>query len=694
VSASKRNPSAIGAILCAALAAFSAAQAPVPWVPGLTRLSDTEVLLALEAPGKNKANAVGDFNEWSPTATPMSKDGDRFWVRIGGLIPGKEYVYQYWIDDAIHIGDPYAAKVVDAYFDPEILQDGAFPGLIRYAREAEGPASVFTAGPAPASVRKPFVKPAPEDLLIYETLVRDFTPGHSFAGLRDSLPYFKRLGINALELMPVMEFEGNSSWGYNPSYVFAVDKYYGPAEELKKLIQSAHELGIAVILDVVLNHAMGQHPLIRMYWDNASGKPAAGNPFANLVPRHDYNVGFDLDYESPFTRSYYKRFLQYWLREFQADGFRIDLSKGLTQKNTLGDIAAWGHLDPSRVAILEDLAGAAREADPDAYLILEHFADNEEEKLLASKGFLLWGNSAFDHGAAMAGRVDADFDWAYSGNRGWADRRLVSYMESHDEERLMRQAEMNGLGNGTYDTKAPGTALERAKMTALFLFGIPGPKMMWQFGEWGDDRARGTTAEERMGKKPLPEEYRRDPARKKLWDAYAGLLHFRQRYPDAFRAGAFTWKPDGAVRTWRIAHAGLNAFAVGNFAVTSGKLAFDRPGTWYDYFTRETFTLSSPAEIALKPGEYHLWIDRPVFAEAADVSAFPVPASLNPEKAAVSLRGADARKPGATAPHKTAFRPDGGMGLTVIDARGGLWDLAGRSVWKKRSERRPGTAPR
>jgi 1,4-alpha-glucan branching enzyme len=679
MNSSARNRPGIVTLLCTALAASGMAQAPNPWVPGLTRLSDTEVLLALEAPGKGKVNAVGDFNGWSATANPMSKDGDRFWVRIGGLSPGKEYVYQYWIDDAIKIGDPYAAKVVDYVSDPEIIEEGSYPGLIRYARESDGPASAFTAGPAPASIRKPFVKPDPENLLIYETLVRDYAQSHTFAELRDSLPYFKRLGINALELMPVMEFEGNVSWGYNPSYVFAVDKYYGPADELKKLIQAAHEQGVAVILDVVLNHAMGQHPLIRMFWDEAAGKPAAGNPFANLAPKHDFNVGWDLNYESAFTRSYYKRLLQYWIREFQADGYRIDLSKGLTQNNTLGDIAAWGRLDLSRVAILDDLAGAAREADPDVYLILEHFADNDEETLLASKGFMLWGNSAFDHGYAIAGRVDVDFDWAYSGNRGWPARRLVSYMESHDEERLVHQAEMNGLGNGSYDAKEPGTALERAKMAALFLFGIPGPKMMWQFGEWGDDRAVGATPEERMGKKPLPAEYRRDPARKKLWDAYAGLLRFRRLYPDAFRSGTFSWKPDGAVRTWRIAHAGLNAFAVGNFSVTPDKLAFDRPGTWYDYFTREKFTLSSSAEIALKPGEYHLWTDRPVFAEAVDVSAFPVPASLNPEKAAVSL----ARRPDAPALRKTAFRRDGGMGLTVIDARGGRWNLAGRSHWEK-----------
>lgn len=670
-----RRSSVKGAILfLGAVLGQGEAQVPTPWNPGVTRVSTTEALFALEAPGKGKASLVGDFNGWNIAAHPMSKDGDRFWVRITGLSPGKEYIYQYWIDDAVKIGDPYAEKVVDFHSDPEIIRDGVYPGLIPFTREFDGLASVFRAGTATPSVRTPFTKPDPENLMIYETLIRDFTQSHTFAELRDSLAYFKRLGINAIELMPVMEFENNVGWGYNPSYPFAVDKYYGPAEELRKLIVAAHAQGIAVILDIVLNHAMGQHPLIRMYWDQAGSRPAAGGPFANPTPMHNYNVGFDLNYESAFTRAYYKRVLQYWLREFQVDGFRIDLSKGLTQKNTLGDIAGWGRLDPSRVAILEDLAQAAREADPDAYLILEHFADNEEEKLLASKGFLLWGNSSFDHGHAIAGNTAMDFDWAYSGNRTWTTRRLVSYMESHDEERLVHRAQLNGLSSGAYNAKDLGTALERAKLTALFLFGIPGPKMMWQFGEWGDDRAHGTTAEERMGRKPMPGAWRQDPARRKLWHAYAGLLHFRRDHAEAFKAGTFAWKPAGAVRTWDLKHGSVNAFAVGNFGVTADRISFAQAGTWYDYFSREKFTVSGAMEVPLKPGEWHLWVDRPVFAPEPEVSAFAVPPVLNPERVTVGVRPAVAR----ARVRKPTLRRDPGAGLTVFDSRGNRKTLAGR----------------
>ena len=103
-------------------------------------------------------------------------------------------------------------------------------------------------------------------------LLRDFLAAHDWNTLTDTLDYFTELGINAIELMPVSEFEGNESWGYNPSFYFAADKYYGPASDLKVFIDSCHGQGIAVILDMVLNHSYGQSPLVQLYFDEASGK--------------------------------------------------------------------------------------------------------------------------------------------------------------------------------------------------------------------------------------------------------------------------------------------------------------------------------------------------------------------------------------------------------------------------------------
>jgi hypothetical protein len=658
--------------------AVAGAVPPLPLNPGIQHVSETEVMLCLTAPGKGKVNAVGDFNNW--TATPqsaMAKDGDKFWVTVGGLTPGKEYAFQYWIDDGIKVGDPYADKVVDFRFDPQIIAEGGYPGLIPYMREFDGPATVFRAG-MPTAPKAPaaFVRPPPENLLIYEVLVRDFVKTHSFKEMKDSLAYFKRLGVNAIELMPVNEFEANESWGYNTSYFMAVDKYYGPAADLKAFIDAAHAQGLAVILDVVLNHMMGQSPLVRMYWDNTANAPSATSPYANVSARHPYSVGFDMNYESAHTMEYFKAGLKYWLKEFNVDGYRIDLSKGLTQKNTFGDVPAWGRMDPSRIKILDELAAAARTVSKDAYLILEHFADNDEEKLLASKGFLLWGNAWWDFGGAMAGDIGKSFKWSNAvEGRGWANHYGIAYMESHDEERMMEHALLHGASAGSYNIKDFATALERYKLTAAFFLGVPGPKQMWQYGEYGDDRARGDTKTgAHMAKKPLPEAWKSDAARLRLWNTWAGLLRLRGNHAAAFKDGAFTWKPDGAVRFWSINHATLKAHTVGNFGLTESRGSLPA-GTWYDYFSREKVVVPSETQFNLKPGEYHVFTDRELFAAQADLSAFPVPASLNPTKVAVGLAGKDPSKKARKAGRVTSAT---GAVRMVDDSRGKARDLSGR----------------
>jgi 1,4-alpha-glucan branching enzyme len=117
--------------------------------------------------------------------------------------------------------------------------------------------------------------------------------------------------------MPVNEFEGNLSWGYNPNYYFAVDKFYGPKNKLKQLIDTCHQLGIAVISDMVLNHSFGTSPYVMLYWDKVNNRPSGANPIYNQVAKHDYNVGFDMNHESDVTKMYAGRILRLPLRPFE-----------------------------------------------------------------------------------------------------------------------------------------------------------------------------------------------------------------------------------------------------------------------------------------------------------------------------------------------------------------------------------------
>ncbi|MFM7700632.1 MAG: alpha-amylase family glycosyl hydrolase, partial [Bacteroidota bacterium] len=131
----------------------------------------------------------------------------------------------------------------------------------------------------------------------------------------------------------------------------AADKAYGTENDLKALVDSCHGRGIAVVLDVVMNHAFGQSPLAQLWWDAANNRPAANSPYFNPLPKHDFNVGNDFNHESPATRRLLNRVVKHWLTEYRVDGYRFDLSKGFTQTNTLGNTGAWGNYDAARVAL-------------------------------------------------------------------------------------------------------------------------------------------------------------------------------------------------------------------------------------------------------------------------------------------------------------------------------------------------------
>ena len=270
-----------------------------------------------------------------------------------------------------------------------------------------------------------------------------------------------------------------------------MDKYYGSPERFKSLVDEAHKRGIAIILDVVFNHAFGQSPLCSLYWDAAGNKPSVTNPWLNPDAKHPYNVGFDFNHESAATKDYVKRCLTYWLTEYKVDGFRFDLSKGFTQKQSTE--STMGNYDATRIAILKGYGDAIWATNPKASVILEHFAENSEEIELANYGFMLWGNLNYNYNEATMGFTStSNFSGIYYGNRGWSKPNLMGYMASHDEERLMFKNLQYGNSSGSYNIKTLATAFERNAMASVFFYTISGPKMLLQFGELGYDYSINT----------------------------------------------------------------------------------------------------------------------------------------------------------------------------------------------------------
>ena len=301
---------------------------------GINYIDSQTVRLVLWAPHKTIVHVIGAFNDWTPSSTSrMKKDGDYYWLDITSLTPGKEYPFQYLVDGNLKIADPYTEKTSDPQ---DVGIDAAtYPDLLPYPTgKTDGIASVLQTNQQPYSWQiANYAATDPDTMVVYECLVRDFDALHSYAGVINHLDYLKTLGVNVLELMPVNEFQGNSSWGYNPSFYFAPDKYYGPKNELKRLVDECHKRGIATVLDMVLNHSYEQSPFVQLYFDGTY--PTAENPWYNIHSNFnnpDAQWGYDFNHESTYTRQLVDSINSFWMSEYKIDGFRFDFTKGFLKQ--------------------------------------------------------------------------------------------------------------------------------------------------------------------------------------------------------------------------------------------------------------------------------------------------------------------------------------------------------------------------
>jgi len=589
---------------------------------GINYIDDNTVTLVLLAPEKNSVYAQGDFNDWQIDTDYKLKRNTasandpwaRYWVTITGLTPGVEYAFQYIIDEELYLADPYTDKILDPFHDSWITEE-TYPDLKEYPQgKTTGIVSVLETGQEEYQWQVPnFEAPKNTDLVIYELLMRDFIDAHDFKTLTDTLSYLKDLGINAVELMPVSEFEGNDSWGYNPSFYFAVDKYYGPKNDFKEFIDVCHENGIAVIMDIVLNHAFGQNVMAQMYWNEDQNRPAANNPWFNeQSPNQSYHWGSDFNHETQYTKDFIDRVNTYWLEEYNIDGFRFDFTKGFT--NTSGD--GWAY-DQPRINILKRMSDVIWESNPDAYVILEHFTDGNEEKNLANYGMMIWGNHNHNYmEAAMGWNAESNFSGISYLNRGYNDPHLVAYMESHDEERMMAKNLAYGNASDSYNIQELHTALKRIELVGVFFLTVPGPKMLWEFCELGYDYHINYPGDiggddNRLTPKPIKWDYYGDWNRRSIYYVYSYLNKIRVEEP-AFETEDFTLSVSGAMKKIHLNHSSMNVTIVGNFDVETGDIdpAFQHDGWWYDYFAGDSIQVTDVnADIQLEAGEYHIYTD-------------------------------------------------------------------------------------
>ena len=597
----------------------------------------TKVGLALYAPGKDFAYVIGSFNGWQDNSSSLmnvdSSNPKLFWKEITGLTPQQVYTFQYKTSDKIVVADPYSPLILSPD-DDQWISPSTYPNKPTYPAGQRFDVSVIQTGMPnyPWKVAN-FTKPAKEKLTVYELLVRDFTEGRTWQSTIDKIPYLKGLGINAIELMPIMEFDGNDSWGYNPSFHYAIDKAYGTADKFKEFVDICHQNGIAVILDIALNHATRRNPLVRMwstYDPSGYGAPLATNPFFNTEAKHAYSVFEDFNHSKDETKYYVKRVVEHWMKEYKIDGFRWDLTKGFTQNCLPSDENCTGSYQADRVAILKQYADYQWNQDPSSYVIFEHLGGDQEEqewanyKAAEGKGVMMWNNLVHPYNeTTMSWAPSSNIDRVNYTTHGFTEMRNMAYGESHDEERLMYKNLQYGKTDGGYNIKDLNTALDRMKGIGAILLAVPGPKMIWQFGELGYDFSINQCPDGtndpgcRTSSKPVAFTlgYDVNPPRKAIYDTWAKVLNLKNAN-EIFESKTFQVKSGDLMPKIHISNPALAAGKVKNVAIfanyttTPQNVNPELPfaGNWYDLMNGNNVisfaTATTP--VLLQPGEFRI----------------------------------------------------------------------------------------
>ncbi len=538
---------------------------------GATRAADGTTYFCLAAPGKEKANIVGSWSDYVPSADTYYQDyeGNRyFWWSVSGLKENTDYIYYYIVDTATKVGDPYAKLVLDPSND-KYIPESVYPDMPQYPSAyvtGNVPVAVYNSGADDYDWKIKDFKGVDKDrLVIYELLIRDFTGTEgqakgngTLAGVMEKLDYLQELGVNAIELLPIMEFNGNNSWGYNPNFYFAPDKAYGTPDDYRRFIDAAHERGMAVILDVVFNQTDGLHPWYKMY-------SPSKNPFYNASAPHSFSVLNDWKQENPLVQQQFKDVLRYWLEAYNVDGFRFDLVKGLGDDDSYGATynpstnkftgvteSKTNAYNASRVARMKELHAAMMEVKPDAYFINENLAGAKEENEMAADGELNWANINNESCQfAMGWPEGCNLNRFYAVSDSRTKGSTVSYAESHDEERMAFKIGKWGAA-GVKDN--PAVAMRRLGSVAAIMLMTPGSHMIWQFQELGADQstkktdsAGKPTGENNTNPKKVIWDYLKDPYREGLHETYARLNRLRNSHPSLFGdAASVTMKCNSA----------------------------------------------------------------------------------------------------------------------------------------------------
>lgn len=504
---------------------------------------DGRVTFALWAPWKKSVHLIGDFNDWDTAADPLNVDETGLWSIEKQLEPGT-YGYQFVIDGETVIGDPYARA-------------------LRWVEGSPQPHALITLNEQPYEWNDEGfgIKPL-NQLVIYELHVGDFSPEGTFEGVTKRLDHLAALGVDAIELMPIQEFPGDHSWGYNPAYFFTAEGSYGTTNDLKRLIDAAHQRGIGVILDMVFNHTASDSPLNMLYpYDENPYFSTDGNPW-----------GFpDLNLWNDATKRLLADIQSYWLTEFHIDGFRYDYVEGMRYDGIGG---------------MSFITWSARQAKPHVYLIAEDIVADPAAVVRDTETDASW-HWQFNHTlraqlreGEYKGFQYGDLDallrvLTFAGNGYQDNAQPINYFESHDEERIITEVR----SNPALDEAA---AIRKSMLGAVLLFTAQGVPMLYSGQEFG------VSSPKTIDVNKLPWEQLGGDVGQALYQHYASLAYLRHTQ-GALQGNSFEpllvdherkllayhrWNDNGSVVVVAVNLTGQTQRAV---------IQFPRAGVWHEW---------------------------------------------------------------------------------------------------------------
>lgn len=521
----------------------------------------------LFAPYNEDVALIGSWNNWQPT--PMQKN-DKGWWSVNVPLDDGDHTYKFtlksksyfMLDQPVAVADPYAT---------EITLDSDENSLI-HVRNGQRIISEYQW----QHDDKPL--PGNNSLVIYELHVGDFSGGVGdepaegqrkgrFIDVMEKLDYLASLGVNAIEMMPVKEFPGERSWGYNLRNFFAVENSYGTPDELRQLIDAMHARGMRFILDVVYNHSESEAPLTKINFEYWYYKDDPNPPHLRWGPKFNYDH-YDANLDVWPARQFALESIMFWIDTFHVDGFRFDSTQAINSYDFLGWL---------QQQIYQKIGGIKP-----FYTIAEHIP--QDPSITGADGPLdaAWHENFYNVLVdTVVGQADIDrlvnvMDPRKDGFGGAFN--VINYLNNHDHDRIMW---ILGERGKIFDT----AAFRRNKLGVALLLTAPGIPMLWMGEEFAE------SAPKTVEYQPLDWALLQNQTNADLMRYYAGLINLRKQHPalhgdhfevvmrdDARCIFAFKrWDDAGGIVV--VAVNLLDKFA-GEFTVANAGLG---DGNWHEY---------------------------------------------------------------------------------------------------------------